>query len=214
MTRGVAKTVLACLVFVALVITLIVIRHSQETLPNPLALQEQGLVMLSRPRAVQDFTLTDHTGREFDKNDLRGHWSILFFGFTHCPDICPVTLATLARTMEQIEDQELRSRIKVYLVSVDPERDTLDKLKQYVSYFSPDFTGLTGRHSQIADFASQVGVAFAKVPFDGPDGYTVDHSGQLVVFNPRGHFHSFFKTPHESRQLARFMEALAAHFVG
>lgn len=214
MNPRVRNTVLWCVGFVILVIGLSFYKYSGDSarLPSPETLQQQGLVLLPRPRAVEPFELIDHKAQRFNNDNLKGHWSVLFFGFTNCPDICPVTLSTLARSIEHLADPELASRIKVYLVSVDPERDTPDKLNQYVNYFSPDFIGLTGQHKKIARLAGQVGIAFAKVPHDGLDGYTVDHSGQIIIFNPKGHFHAFLKSPHESTQIAWFLKVLITHF--
>lgn len=208
MPSGVRTTVISCLVFVTLAFSFVIISRQQERLPDLDQLQAQGLTVLSRPREVMDFSLLDQHGQPFGRDDLKGHWSVMFFGFTNCPDICPTTLAQLAQADQQIDRSQLAAPISTYLVSVDPERDTAKKLREYTGYFSPEFFGITGTVAQLGEFASQVGIAFAKIPSDGVDGYTIDHSVQIIVFNPKGHFHAFMKPPHEAAQIALFLRAL------
>ena len=231
MTNSVRNTVLSCVVLITVVLIMLFISKTYEPQHDLQQLQLQGLTVLPKSRQVSNFELINHQGKRTLINDLQGHWSVLFFGFTHCPDICPTTLATLARASKEI-DASLAKRLQWYMVSVDPDRDTPAKLSQYVHYFSSDFIGLTGEHATLAEFAGQVGVAFAKVPDSGLDGYTVDHSNtdtsqkhaihldgytvdhsmQLVIFNPKGHYHAFIKAPHTSDKIALFLTALDQNF--
>lgn len=197
---------------VTLVLGLLVISKTRTLPPDFEHLQQQGLLLLPKPKDIADFRLIDEHGAGFSRADLSGRWSVLFFGFTHCPDICPVTLAILAQAFDKL-DADRASRIAVYLVSVDPERDTPARVKDYISRFSARFSGLTGEHAQLAEFASGVGVGFSKMPHhDSPDGYSIDHSGQLIVFNPHGRLHAFIKAPHTSDNIALFLRAMLDDF--
>lgn len=211
MISGIRNTVLGCVALITIVLIMLVISKTREAQPDLQQLQLQGLVVLPKPRKVSDFELINHQGNRTRMADLQGRWSVLFFGFTHCPDICPTTLATLAQASKKI-GKRLAKRLQFYMVSVDPERDTPAKLNQYVNYFSSDFIGLTGEHATLARVAGQVGVAFAKVPDSSSAGYTVDHSAQLVIFNPKGHYHAFIKAPHSSDKIVLFLNALDQNF--
>ena len=110
---------------------------------------EAGRYFAEQARALPAFELVDHDNRAFRRDDLDGHWSLLFFGYTHCPDICPITLQTLADAVARIDDADVRDALRVYFVSVDPERDTPAQLAGYVTYFNADFTGLTAPLGQL-----------------------------------------------------------------
>lgn len=212
MNTGVRKTVILCVLFVSAVMVLSGINKTRRALPDLEQFKQRGLVVLQKPREIKQFSLLNQDNEPFGQEDLRGKWSVMFFGFTRCPDICPTAMATMAQTLHELAEKNVPKEVSFYLVSVDPERDTVQRLKEYVSYFSPKFSGVTGTREELSEFALQVGVAFAKVPFDNSDGYTIDHSGQLIVFNPRGHFHAFIKMPYNSGDIALFLEAVAREF--
>lgn len=211
--KAVTITVLACVLFVVVVFAGSIFKRNLER-SKAMAdqLEKSGLVVLSKPRQLSPFKLTNHHGKPFSRDDLNGQWSILFFGFTHCPHICPTTLSKLAKSMAAITDEQLKKRISVYFVTADPERDTVRELRRYTPSFSPDFTGITGDLEALGRFALEVGVAFAKVPSPHPSGYTIDHSTQLVVLNPRGHHHAFIKAPHDADAIAWAMQELDQDF--
>ena len=132
---------------------------------------------------------------------MKGKWSLVFFGFTHCPDICPTTLSTLAKLIKNL-DESVVADTQVVLVSVDPARDTVDVLSKYVPHFNPDFVGVTGEFIEIKRLATQLNVAFAKVVTNHERGeYTVDHGATVALINPRGDYHGFFKPPLDSARL-------------
>ena len=108
--------------------------------------------LLRPPRALPEFTFTDHTGADFVPARLQNHWSLLFFGFTHCPDVCPTTLGMLAQTEKTLADLPAEQRPQIVLVSVDPQRDSPEQLASYVRFFSPSFTGVTGSQEAIDKF--------------------------------------------------------------
>ena len=137
--------------------------------------------------------LVDHRGEPFGRARFEGSWSLVFFGFTYCPDICPTTMAQLDDFVGRLEESEARDT-RVVMVSVDPARDTVEQLARYVPFFNPDFIGVTGDFLDIHRFATALNTPFRKVPGQGDD-YLVDHSANVALINPRGDYHGFFKAP-------------------
>lgn len=175
------------------------------------ALREKGIVVLPKPRELQPFELKSSAGGTFGRDDLLGHWTFAYFGFTHCPDICPITLSVMAKARQKLVDAGVKDPFHGMLVSVDPERDTPQALADYVRYFSPSFIGLTGAHDDIAALASELSVAFAAVPAkDQPDGYVVDHTPNIVILNPRGHYYGYIRPPQDPEQLVLAFRSLSA----
>jgi len=157
-------------------------------------------VLLDTQRALPSFSLARHDGGRMTRADLEGHWSLLFFGFTHCPDVCPTTLFTLREAMAQMEGE----RPQVILVSLDPMRDTPEILAAYVPYFHPTFIGLTGELPEVQELADGLGVAYAYVA--GEDGdYSVDHTASLFLVDPQGRLAGLFHPPHDAERIARDM---------
>lgn len=169
-------------------------RMSQPVIMSKEELQINGAIVLEKPRIFSDFELQDHRGQVFDKARFEGIWTIVFFGFTHCPDICPTTLAMLNDTYSKLKDSE-KERLQIVMISLDPERDTAEKLADYVPYFNPEFMGVTGNKHLIRRLTAELNVAYNQVPLKDDD-YTVDHSTQLILVNPKGDYHGFFKAPH------------------
>jgi len=207
----IARTVSLCGVFIVLVLGLLL--HSKLRTPTLSAdqLREQGVFLLPRPRDIAPFSLTDDLGNTFDNKNLKGRWTFVFFGFTQCPDICPVTLSEMAKAYASIEDEKLKQDFQGVLVTVDPERDTQAILNAYVAAFSQDFVGVLGERDPLATFASQVNAAFAKMPAQDQE-YTMDHTGNLIIINPMGHYHGFIKLPHNAQTIRMTYQTLAAQF--
>ncbi|HTP96324.1 MAG TPA: SCO family protein [Burkholderiales bacterium] len=132
----------------------------------------------------RDFQLTDHNGTPRRLADFRGKLVVLFFGYTHCPDVCPTTLAELAGAMQQLGADA--GRVQVLFVTVDPERDTPALLAQYVPAFNPSFLGLYGDADATARTAKEFKIFYRKQPGRTPDGYTMDHSAGSYVFDREG----------------------------
>lgn len=132
----------------------------------------------------REFSLTDHTGKPRTLADFRGKVVVVFFGFLHCPEVCPTTLAELKSMVEELGDQG--KRVQVVFVTVDPERDTRALLAQYVTAFHPDFLGLYGDKEQLAKTAKEFKVYYQKVPGSRPDNYSMDHTAGSYVFDPSG----------------------------
>jgi protein SCO1/2 len=160
------------------------------------------------PKPLPEFNLTDQSGKDFERNNLQGRWSLLFFGFTHCPDICPATLQQLAIANNKL--QESGDAVPdVFLVSVDPERDTPDVLATYVSHFGGEIQGLTGNLLELQKLTSSAGIFFEKSAL--PDGgYSVDHSAAVLVINKRGEIYASFGAPHSIDKFVNDLPILMA----
>lgn len=163
-------------------------------------------IVFDDPRPIGGFQLTDHKGRVFDAERLRNYWSLIYFGFTHCPDLCPMTLAQFVQLDEEVGLESVPP-IQYIFVSVDPDRDSPDQLGPYVEFFSPELTGVTGNEVELNNLASQLAVGF-KVHSDAGDNYPVDHSNAILLINPAGEFQAVFTAPHTAEQLAADFRAI------
>lgn len=161
-------------------------------------------------RALPDFSLIDQQGRAFGPERLKGRWSLVFFGYTNCPDFCPTTLTTLAGLEKHLRAAGAAVRPQVIFVSVDAKRDTPAQLARYVPYFDPEFIGVTAADQRtIESFAAQLGVAVALAP--RPDGsYTVDHSAAIFVVDPGGKLEAVLTGPFNAGALQTDFERIAA----
>jgi protein SCO1/2 len=152
---------------------------------------------LPSPRAVGDFRLTNHLGEPFTARELQGRPSLVFFGFTHCPDVCPTTLAKLA----QVRKVAAIPNLQVLFVTVDPQRDTPTAMGLYVHAFDPDFIGLTGDPQAIQRLTAKFGVAAARVELPGGD-YTMDHSAAVFLLDVHGRIAAIFTPPFDIQRFA------------
>ena len=206
MTR-IQKTVFILLALIALVVGLTVskVLNSQRQL-DPAQLADAGIVLLPQSRPLPALSLTNQDGGPVQLDELKGGWTLLFFGYTFCPDICPATLAEL-RQLDGMLPQALRGELRTILVSVDPDRDTPQQLKEYLGYFNAGFRGLTGPLEDIQRLANGVGIPF--IPGDtSRENYTVDHSGNLALIGPDGRQHGFIRAPLRVQKLAEQLPAL------
>jgi len=192
-SRGIKITILVIAAFMTVVVAGFVHRIQQPRVMTDTEMKINGLYILDTPRNIGELQLIDHHGQAFTRERLQGKWTLVFFGFTYCPDICPTTLAFLNEFVGQLEGTEVEDTA-VVMVSVDPARDSVEQLATYVPYFNADFTGVTGEFLDIHRFATALNTPFRKVP--GQDeNYQVDHSANVVLINPRGDYHGFFKAP-------------------
>ncbi len=197
--KGVRATVIFIVVFMMLVVATFVYRLGQPRLMSVAEMKVNGAYMLDIPRKIGDVNLVDHNGEVFNAERLKGVWTLVFFGFTYCPDVCPTTMAFLNELIQALEGTEADDT-RVVMVSVDPARDTVEVLAEYVPYFNPRFTGVTGEFMDIHRFATALNTPFRKVPGQGED-YQVDHSSSVVLINPRGDYHGFFRAPLELEKM-------------
>jgi len=173
---------------------------SQATL-----LPDRVMTLFPDPKPLMAFALTDDRNRVFDLASLKGKWSFLFFGFTHCPDVCPTTLAVLARARDNIAKSTVgaESIIQFVFISVDPNRDTASKLRQYVDYFDTTFVGVTGDNAQIGALAGQLGAAYQVAITPGVENYPVYHSTAVFLVDPRARYHAVFTPPHDAGAISK-----------
>ncbi|WP_066959660.1 SCO family protein [Microbulbifer sp. Q7] len=210
--RGIYLTVVVMVVFMVAVLLGFLNKLNQPRVITEAELRANGAIKLERPRILDEFELLADTGDAFKTTDLAGRWTLVFFGFTHCPDVCPTTLATL-NNFYQTLDEDTQEDTDILLVSVDPQRDKPEQLHSYVRYFNPDFYGVTGEFLNLKRFANQLNVPFNKVPLE--DGnYTVDHGSQVVLINPRGHYHGFFKAPLDPAKMKLTYRSMRATYNG
>ncbi len=148
------------------------------------------------PRAVADFELETAAGERFTRADIEGRWSLLFFGFTNCPDICPDTLAMLDQSMRQLQLMRREVLPQVVFISVDPLRDQGELLADYVRWFNDDFVAVTGTDPQLTALTRQLGVVFFREEPDADTGfYNVDHSAAVLIVDPEGRLFGRFSHP-------------------
>jgi protein SCO1/2 len=153
---------------------------------------------LPRPRDLGEFSLVDQNNGQFTAARLKGAPTLVYFGYTHCPDVCPVTLLQLAQVMKSGALPGLR----VVFISVDPARDTPTQLAQYVHAFDPDFIGLTGTPAMLQSVAQRFGVAFLRVDLPGGD-YSMDHSSTIFLMDARGRNVAVFNAPYDVKSLTQ-----------
>lgn len=156
--------------------------------PHPMP-DIQGALM-QQPRELPPFRLTDHRGEPFTREDLKGQWHMLSYGFTHCPDICPLTLNVKAQVMKRLEERGQYSGPGLLFYSVDPERDTPRRLADYVSYYHPDLIGLTttgAEYENAEPFEQGLGIV-SEIPEGerGKEDYIVNHGVKIFLLNPDG----------------------------
>lgn len=160
------------------------------------------------PRVLDDWRLVRADGKAIGPADLRGRWTVVFLGFTHCPDVCPTTLAELANAQKQWEALPEARRPRLLFVSVDPDRDTPQRTGEYARYFHPDTWAATAPADALANFARTMGLVYMKVPLEGAD-YTMDHSATMVVLDPQGRQAGLIGPPLQWRDIANDLARLA-----
>ncbi|MDH0749354.1 SCO family protein [Pseudomonas sp. GD03842] len=208
MTRT-QKTVFILVAVVALILGLTVNRVLSGKGPgDQAALIDAGIILLPQSRSLPDMKLVDQDGQSVALDSLKGKWTLLFFGYTFCPDICPTTLAQLRQIKRELP-KEAVDQLRVVLVSVDPNRDTPQQLKTYLGYFDKQFQGMTAPVDAIQKLANAVSIPFIPADTTQPN-YTVDHSGNLAVLGPDGMQRGFIRAPLNNQklvaQLPRLME--------
>jgi len=184
-----------------LVIGLVVTAFAGGTFFMTLAFQgprsvPQHATVLPQPAPLPQFSLVDHSGTPFSMESFRGQWSLIFFGFTHCPDICPATLQQLAIARSQVLAGGETEFPNIILISVDPERDTPEVMAEYVGHFGPGVTGVTGSLDELRKLTTVLGIYFEKTGEEN-GSYSVDHAAVVLVINRSAEFHALFSAPHD-----------------
>lgn len=147
------------------------------------------------PRALKPFQLENTADGAISNDALTGQWTLLFTGYTFCPDICPTTLSDLKGIVPALQEQ-VSEPVKVWMISVDPQRDTLERLTQYVNYFGDAFVGVRGEHKDLFPFVRDLGLMYS-IPDEGEENYLVNHSAAIILVNPNGHRKAIFNASHE-----------------
>ena len=199
MTRT-QKTVFILVAIVAVVLGLTVNRVlSGKGQGDQTALIDAGVILLPQSRDVPDLKMVDQDGQPLSLGSLKDKWTLLFFGYTFCPDICPTTLAQLRQIKSELP-KEAVDKLRIVLVSVDPNRDTPQQLKTYLGYFDKQFVGLTAPVDSIQKLANAVSIPFIPADTSKPN-YTVDHSGNLALLGPDGTQRGFIRSPLNNQKL-------------
>jgi protein SCO1/2 len=186
---------------VAFVVGLVAARTLLAPRQVPLPVTENATVF-ETPSAVPELHLVDQDGRPYTAAALRDRWTVAFFGFTHCPDVCPTTLALLKQMRQQLADLPETQRPHVVLFTVDPERDTPERLREYVRFFDPSFGAATGANEDVEQAAATFHVPYAKVPLP-QGGYTMDHGAGIYLIDPDGRRIAYASPPFDAATLAR-----------
>lgn len=177
---------------------------SSKVMQEPLETRVASILPASD---LAEFSLLDQDGNAFGLENFAGNWSLLFFGFTNCPDICPITLQVLVNARQQMAAAGHDELPAIVLVSVDPERDTPEIMRQYVANFGAETTGLTGSLEELRKLTGGLGIYFEKAEVEG-DNYTVNHSAAVIVLNPAGQLQAIFSAPHKAENFAHDMPIL------
>lgn len=179
---------------------------------QPAEVTYQNLKLFPKGKAFSGFQLTNQDGQTFDESFFKGKTTVVFFGFTNCPDICPNTLTELKKVDKTLTDLG-KEKPQTLFVSVDPDRDQAENLKSYIEYFNPEFSAATGDAANILSLASQLGVAYHVEDHEADQlVYDVDHSSALFLINDQAERIGIFPAPHQAKTLAQdltlYMESL------
>ena len=140
--------------------------------------------ILTRPMELDNFELIDQNNQTFNNESLKGNWTILFFGYTNCPDLCPTTIYKLAEVKNDVNQNLPSKNFNTVLVTLDPDRDTPERLDEYIGYFDESMLGVTGTYKNIQSFSSNLSVFYQRINKDG--GYDFNHTASIFVFNQDG----------------------------
>jgi len=177
--------------------------------PPPLKFDaSMGVPIISPPVPLPEVSLLDQDGQPFSQQQFKGKWSLLFFGYTNCPDICPTALQTLSLVAKELQ----RSDINYVFVTVDPKRDTAAKLKGYVSFFHPDFKGLTGDKTEIDRLTQALGVIYDYEGDVESNDYIVNHYGAILVVDPQARLRAHILPPHTSKKIIKAVESIIDYY--
>jgi protein SCO1/2 len=171
---------------------------------HPRLIPDRAMTVFVNPKPLREFVLTDQNSHAFDLARLKGNWSFLFFGYTHCPDICPSTLASLSKLREQLAKGVNGSKnVQFVFISVDPRRDTAAILKEYTGYFDPSIIGVTGTELELRNLTGQLGAQFEVESALDKESYQVYHTSVLFLINPEGQYVASLMPPFDISTISR-----------
>jgi len=179
--------------------------------PDPLEVPAsiQGLIVDSPATKLPAFKLTDHNGDSFDVSRFKNKWSMVFFGFTNCPDVCPTSLTIMDKVSKKAD---LPDNMQYVFVSVDPKRDTPDKLKSFVEYFNEKFIGATGPKAEIDKFQEPLGVVYGFEGDTNSEDYNVNHFAAIYIIDPKGRERAYILPPHSEKQVSDAFELVYNYY--
>ena len=204
--KSIRITVASCLLFVSMVAGLFVYTTISPKELTAAEYKQIGFYKLVRTRQINNFELIEGSNK-FSNNDLKGAWDILFLGFASCPDMCPMTMKKMAMANSNLPE-EISSKVNFRMISVDPDRDTPEKMQEYASAFNPNFSGITGDIEVIYKLATDLTLPFVPVIGSDANNYDMDHSMNLAVIDPNGDYFGFFKSPHTPERMAQVLESI------
>ena len=175
---------------------------------NPTAPKLAAAVLYPAPREVPDFKLQRADGTALTKADWTGRWTVAFFGYTNCPDVCPTTLATFKQVFARLRSDGISDKVRFDFISVDPARDTPEQLTKYVGYFDKDFVAATGTDDELTRVTRALGLIYSREPTGNGD-YAVDHSASAILIDPTGREVGLFRPPFDSSAIASDLKTLA-----
>ncbi len=186
-----------------------------NTPPNtPDAPVLRAAVLLPEPKVFSDFHLLDSSGQTFTLARLKNHWSFVFFGYMNCPDICPATLSIMQQVWRQLREHRAEMKqLQMIFVSVDPGRDQLQQLQDYVNYFDPAFIGVTGNLDEIDKLVNQAGILYGYEDEDEDTGnYVVNHSTQILLFDPQARLYAILSPPFERETIVHDLQSIQQYY--
>lgn len=186
--------------------------NTEQANSNQLPGLQHATSFHSNPSAFPSFSLIDHHEKKYTNDNIKNAWSFVFFGFTNCPDICPLTLSTIDQVINKLNSTD-KPNSQAVLISVDPRRDTTTQLHEYVRYFN-DFTiGLTGDSNEIKQLTQKLGVVYTTPDTETTKDYVVDHSAHIFLVSPDGNLMALFSTPHKVETIVNDFNILNAHYI-
>jgi protein SCO1/2 len=178
---------------------------SQHNIGTSQAVELKSGTLFPVAREIHPFNLlTAPAGQSFSNENLKGHWSMLFFGFTHCAMLCPTTLTSLNQSYQKLQAAKVAQLPQVVFISIDPERDSLKDINDYVKMFNKNFTGATGTKQQLDKLTKEFSILYMKITTDNSqkNNYQIDHSGTVLLINPQGQLQALFSPPIDAKALA------------
>jgi len=171
--------------------------------------QDTVITVLPKAKVIKPFQLQTGTKTKFNLDSLKGKYSLLFFGYTSCPDVCPTTMYELKKLYSILEKDTPQEKYQVVFVSVDPRRDTPERLEKYVTYFNKSFIGATGRKDEIANLARQLGASYEVDDNSKSEDYSVSHTGVIFVIDPDAQYAAVLTPPHQASRIESRLALLA-----
>ena len=180
--------------------------RKQESELSPVAEIKINGLFLPQPQQITPFNLTNHHGKIFSQENLNGHWTMMFFGFTNCATVCPTTMVALNKMYQSLRKKLPADQLpQIVMVSVDPDRDSVTRMDQYINAFNSDFIGVRADIVATVALEKQLHIVAAKLETDGQgkNHYTINHTADILVFNPKGQLQAVLSSPHQPDQMVK-----------